>query len=223
MDQPAIGSQPGGSVQTDVRNRIARRAAADLPDGAYVNLGIGMPTLVADHRPPDREIIFHSENGLLGVGPAPTLEQLDPELINAGKMPVTLLPGAAIFHHNDAFIMMRGGHLDYALLGAYQVAENGDLANWITDSDARAPAVGGAMDLAVGAKQVWALMEHTTRDGRPRILHRCTYPLTAGGVVTRIYTELAVIDVRDRLYLRELSPGVSLDQVRAATGVRLYD
>ena len=204
-----------------LRVAIARRAAEDLPEGATVNLGIGLPTLVADHRPPDREIIFHSENGLLGVGPAPSPDQLDPELINAGKAPVTLLPGAAIFHHNDAFMMMRGGHLDYALLGAYQVGANGDIANWITDSDARAPAVGGAMDLAVGARQVWALMEHTTRDGKPRILARCTYPLTAAGVVTRIYTELAVIDVNDGLYVRELAAGVSFDHLQSLTGATL--
>ncbi len=205
---------------TDARNRIARRAALDLPDGAYVNLGIGIPTLAADHRPPDRDIIFHSENGLLGVGPAP-VSGADPDLINAGKGPVTLLPGAAIFHHNDAFAMIRGGHIHYALLGAYQVGENGDLANWITDSDARAPAVGGAMDLAVGAREVWALMEHVTRDGRPRILERCTFPLTAAGVVTRIYTELAVIDVHDGLRVRELAPGISFERLQSVTGARL--
>ena len=206
---------------TDTRNRIARRAASDLPEGAYVNLGIGIPTLVADHCPTGREVIFHSENGLLGVGPEPTLEQLDPELINAGKRAVTLVPGAAIFHHNDAFMMIRGGHIDYALLGAFQVAENGDLANWITNGTTRAPAVGGAMDLAVGARNVWVLMEHTTREGAPRLLERCTFPLTAQGVVSRIYTELAVIDVRDGLRLRDLSPGVAFDQVQALTGVPL--
>ncbi|WP_428391184.1 3-oxoacid CoA-transferase subunit B [Lichenicoccus sp.] len=206
---------------TDIRNRIARRAAADLPEGAYVNLGIGIPTLVADHCPIDREVIFHSENGLLGVGPEPTSEQLDPELINAGKRAVTLVPGAAIFHHNDAFMMIRGGHIDYALLGAFQVAENGDLANWITNGNTRAPAVGGAMDLAVGARNVWVLMEHTTREGAPRILERCTFPLTAQSVVSRIYTELAVIDVENGLRLRDLSPGVGFDQVQALTGVPL--
>ncbi len=210
-----------GTSNAQKRLAIARRAAQDLPEGAYVNLGIGLPTLVADHRPQDREIIFHSENGLLGMGPAPSPEALDPELINAGKAPVTLLPGAAIFHHNDAFMMMRGGHLDYALLGAYQVAANGDLANWITDSDARAPAVGGAMDLAVGARKVWALMEHATRDGQPRILERCTYPLTAAGVVSRIYTDLAVIDVQDGLHVRELSEGVSFDHLQSLTGALL--
>ena len=210
-----------GTRAAATRLAIARRAAQDLPEGAYVNLGIGLPTLVADHRPADREIIFHSENGLLGVGPAPAPDRADPELINAGKAPVSLLPGAAIFHHNDAFVMMRGGHLDYALLGAYQVAANGDIANWITDNDARAPAVGGAMDLAVGARQVWALMEHTTRDGKPRILERCTYPLTAAGVVTRIYTELAVIDVQDGLHVRELADGVDFNHLQSLTGALL--
>ncbi len=206
---------------SSARDRIAWRAAQDLPDGAYVNLGIGLPTLVADHPVEGREIIFHSENGLLGVGPAPSPDQIDMELINAGKAPVTLLRGAAIFHHNDAFMMMRGGHLDYALLGAFQVSAEGDLANWITDGDSKAPAVGGAMDLAVGAKQVWVLMEHTTRDGAPRLLERCTYPLTAPRCVRRIYTELAVIDVDRGLVVRELAPGVSFEDVQARTGVRL--
>jgi len=203
-----------------VRERIAQRAARDLPDGATVNLGIGLPTLVADHPQPDREILFHSENGLLGVGPAPTPEQLDPELINAGKSPVTLLRGAAIFHHNDAFMMMRGGHLDYALLGAFQVSAQGDLANWMTD-DGKPPAVGGAMDLAVGAKQVWVLMEHTTRDGTPRLVQSCTYPLTAARCVRRIYTELAVIDVEDGLVVREFAKDITLDEVCAKTGAPL--
>ena len=203
-----------------VRERIAQRAARDLPDGATVNLGIGLPTLVADQPQPDREILFHSENGLLGVGPAPTPEQLDPELINAGKSPVTLLRGAAIFHHNDAFMMMRGGHLDYALLGAFQVSAQGDLANWMTD-DGKPPAVGGAMDLAVGAKQVWVLMEHTTRDGTPRLVQSCTYPLTAARCVRRIYTELAVIDVEDGLVVREFAKDITLDEVCAKTGAPL--
>ncbi len=208
-------------MNTAIRHLIARRAARDLPEGAYVNLGIGLPTLVAEHRPADREIIFHSENGLLGVGPAPAPGEEDPDLINAGKMPVTLLPGAAIFHHNDAFMMMRGGHLDLALLGAFQVSATGDLANWMTDDTSKPPAVGGAMDLAAGAKQVWVLMEHTTRQGTPRLLDRCTYPLTASGVVRRIYTELAVIDVLPELVVRELAPGVSFDFLQAKTGTRL--
>ena len=205
----------------DIRNRIAARAARDLPEGAYVNLGIGLPTLVADHQVPGREIIFHSENGLLGVGPAPPAGQEDPDLTNAGQKPVTLLPGAAIFHHNDAFVMMRGGHLDYALLGAFQVSAAGDLANWMTDETTRAPAVGGAMDLAVGAKQVWVLMEHTTRQGAPRLVETCTYPLTAPNCVRRIYTELAVIDVGEHLVVRELADGISFDMLQARTEARL--
>ncbi len=205
----------------DARNRIAARAARDLPEGAYVNLGIGLPTLVANHQVPGREIIFHSENGLLGVGPAPPAGREDPDLTNAGKKPVTLLPGAAIFHHNDAFMMMRGGHLDYALLGAFQVSAAGDLANWMTDETTRAPAVGGAMDLAVGAKQVWVLMEHTTKQGAPRLVETCTYPLTAPGCVRRIYTELAVIDVGEHLVVRELAEGVSFDMLQSRTGAKL--
>ena len=207
--------------KSDTRIRIASRAAQDLPDGATVNLGIGLPTLVANHLPPGREILFHSENGLLGLGPAPAPNAIDPEMINAGKAPVTLLPGGAIFHHNDAFLMMRGGHLDYALLGAFQVSATGDLANWITDDPTMPPAVGGAMDLAVGAKQVWVLMEHLARDGSSRLMPRCTYPLTASNVVRRIYTELAVIDVLPELVVRELSAGVSFDFLQANTGVLL--
>ena len=207
--------------KSDTRIRIASRAAQDLPDGATVNLGIGLPTLVANHLTAGREILFHSENGLLGLGPAPAPNAIDPEMINAGKAPVTLLPGGAIFHHNDAFLMMRGGHLDYALLGAFQVSATGDLANWITDDPTMPPAVGGAMDLAVGAKQVWVLMEHMARDGTSRLMQRCTYPLTAPGVVRRIYTELAVIDVLPELVVRELSPGVSFEFLQAHTGVQL--
>lgn len=210
----------------DVRNRIAARAARDLPEGAFVNLGIGLPTLVADHQVAGREIIFHSENGLLGVGPAPQEGHEDPDLTNAGKKPVTLLAGASIFHHNDAFMMMRGGHLDYALLGAFQVSARGDLANWKTGETSRAPAVGGAMDLAVGARQVWVLMEHSTKQGAPRLVERCTYPLTAPGVVTRIYTELAVIDVGTPaqgggLFVRELADGVTFDYLQSHTAAML--
>ena len=198
----------------DLRNAIARRAARLLPDGAYVNLGIGLPTLVANYIPPDREIIFHSENGLLGLGPAPDESNFDPEMINAGKTPVTLLKGGAIFHHNDAFLMIRGGHLDYALLGAFQVSSRGDLANWATLGDNKAPAVGGAMDLAAGAREVWALMEHVTRTGAPRILDTCTYPLTAAGVVTRIFTDLATITIDDGLIVEHRVDPV--DQARGA-------
>ena len=205
----------------DLRNAIARRAARLLPDGAYVNLGIGLPTLVANYIPPDREIIFHSENGLLGLGPAPDESNFDPEMINAGKTPVTLLKGGAIFHHNDAFLMIRGGHLDYALLGAFQVSSRGDLANWATLGDNKAPAVGGAMDLAAGAREVWALMEHVTRTGAPRILDTCTYPLTAAGVVTRIFTDLATITIDDGPIVEEMTEGVSFDYLQSVTGAPL--
>ena len=205
----------------DLRNAIARRAARLLPDGAYVNLGIGLPTLVANYIPPDREIIFHSENGLLGLGPAPDESNFDPEMINAGKTPVTLLKGGAIFHHNDAFLMIRGGHLDYALLGAFQVSSRGDLANWATLGDNKAPAVGGAMDLAAGAREVWALMEHVTRTGAPRILDTCTYPQTAAGVVTRIFTDLATITIDDGLIVEEMTEGVSFDYLQSVTGAPL--
>ncbi len=205
----------------ELRNAIARRAARLLPDGAYVNLGIGLPTLVANYIPPDREIIFHSENGLLGLGPAPDESNFDPEMINAGKTPVTLLKGGAIFHHNDAFLMIRGGHLDYALLGAFQVSSRGDLANWATLGDNKAPAVGGAMDLAAGAREVWALMEHVTRTGAPRILDTCTYPLTAAGVVTRIFTDLATITINDGLIVEEMADGVTFDYLQSVTGAPL--
>ena len=168
---------------------MARRVGRDIPDGSYVNLGIGLPTLVGDVvSADDKEIVFHSENGILGMGPAPAPGEEDWELINAGKQPVTLLPGGAYFHHTDSFMIMRGGHIDVTVLGAFQVAENGDLANWATDNAHMPPAVGGAMDLAVGAKRVLVLMTHTTSDGRPKILRRCTYPLTAARVVHRVFT-----------------------------------
>ena len=204
------------------RDEIARRVGRDIPDGAYVNLGIGLPTLAANYVPVDREVIYHSENGLLGMGPAPKKGEEDPDIINAGKQPVTLLPGASIFHHTDSFAMIRGGHVGLALLGAMQVAANGDLANWSTGDEKFPPAVGGAMDLAAGAASVWALMEHTTRDGQPKILERCTYPLTAAGVVDRIYTNLAVIDVTDEgLLVREMAPGLTLEELQGKTGARL--
>jgi 3-oxoacid CoA-transferase B subunit len=201
---------------------VARRVAQDIPDGSYVNLGIGLPTLVADVVGPDKEIVYHSENGILGMGPAPAPGHEDPELINAGKQPVTLLPGGAIFHHTDAFVMMRGGHLDVSVLGAFQVSAGGDLANWATDDSAMPPAVGGAMDLAVGAKSVLVMTTHTTRDGRPKIVSRCTYPLTAAGVVDRIYTDLAVLEVvPGGLLVREVVHGTSRDELRSVTGAEL--
>jgi 3-oxoadipate CoA-transferase beta subunit len=204
------------------REQVARRVARDVPDGAYVNLGIGLPTLVANFVPGDREVIYHSENGILGMGPAPPAGQEDLDLINASKQFVTLLPGAAICHHTDAFAMIRGGHIDLALLGAFQVSANGDLANWSTGEGGAAPAVGGAMDLAAGAASVWVLMEHTSKSGAPKIVRQCTYPLTAPRVVNRIYTNMAVIDVtRDGLVVREIAPGFDFPALQRSTDADL--
>ena len=201
---------------------VARRIARDILDGSYVNLGIGLPTLVADVVGPDKEIVYHSENGVLGMGPAPAPGEEDPELINAGKQPVTLLPGGSFFHHTDAFMIMRGGHLDVSVLGAFQVSQTGDLANWATDEAAMPPAVGGAMDLAVGARRVLVMTTHTTRDGRPKLLPACTYPLTAAAVVDRVYTDLAVLDVGpEGFVVREVAPGVTPEGLQAVTGARL--
>src|SRR5579862_5201543 len=200
------------------RRQIAWRAAQDLADGAYVNLGIGLPTMVADYIPADREIVLHSENGILGVGPAPGANEIDLDLVNAGKQPVTLVTGGSYVHHTDSFLMIRGGHLDLALLGAFEVAENGDLANWTTDDPTFPPGVGGAMDLAVGAKEIRVLLEHNTRSGEPRLRKHCTYPLTAAGVVKRIYTNLAVIDVTpDGLLVREIVPDLDFDALQKLT------
>jgi 3-oxoadipate CoA-transferase, beta subunit len=204
------------------REQIAQRIARDIPDGAYVNLGIGMPTLVANHLPSDREIILHSENGILGMGPAPAKGAEDRDMINASKEPVTLLTGGAYFHHTDSFAMMRGGHLDIAVLGAFQVSESGDLANWHTGEPGAIPAVGGAMDLAVGAKHVWVMMEHVTKAGEPKIVPTCNYPLTGIGVVKRVYTDLAVIDIGPGgLAASRLVPGLSFDELQQLTGVPL--
>lgn len=204
------------------RDDIAKRAAADLWDGAVVNLGIGVPGLVANYVPPDREIVYHSENGILGVGPSPPAGAGDPDLINASKTLVTLMPGASIFHHTDSFLMIRGGHIDLALLGAMQVSVEGDLANWSTGDEKMPPAVGGAMDLAAGAGAVYVLMEHTTKEGGAKIVDRCTYPLTAKRVVKRIYTNLAVIDITpDGLVAREIAPGISFAELQAKTGAKL--
>ncbi|MBL8832154.1 MAG: 3-oxoacid CoA-transferase subunit B [Rhodospirillales bacterium] len=204
------------------REDIARRAAADLWDGAVVNLGIGVPSLVANYVPAGREIVYHSENGVLGVGPSPEAGKGDPDLINASKQLITLMPGASIFHHTDSFVMIRGGHIDLALLGAMQVSVEGDLANWSTGDEKMPPAVGGAMDLAAGARGVYVLMEHTTKDGSPKIVERCTYPLTAKRVVKRLYTNLAVIDVTPSgLVARELAPGLSFAELQGKTGAKL--
>jgi 3-oxoacid CoA-transferase B subunit len=208
-------------MRLDARD-VARRVARDIPDGAYVNLGIGLPTLVADCVGADKEVVYHSENGILGMGPAPTPGEEDPELINAGKQPVTLLPGGAFFHHTDAFLMMRGGHVDVTVLGAFQVSETGDLANWATDDASHPPAVGGAMDLAVGAKRVLVLTTHTTRSGEPKLLPRCTYPLTAAGVVDRVYTDLAVLDVTPEGFcVREMVAGLTHEDLQGATAAQL--
>ena len=204
------------------RDEIARRIALDIPEGSYVNLGIGMPTLVGNHLPKDREIFLHSENGVLGMGPAPARGEEDADLINAGKEPVTLLTGGAFFHHTDSFAMMRGGHLDIAVLGAFQVSVSGDLANWHTGGDA-IPAVGGAMDLAIGAKNVWVMMEHLTKEGASKLVERCSYPLTGIGVVKRIYTDLAVIEVTPRgLFASRLVAGLVFEELERLSGVPLH-
>lgn len=206
------------------RQDMARLAANDIPDGSYVNLGIGIPELVAQFLPEGREVIFQTENGLLGMGPAPAPGTEDPELINAGKKPVTAVPGAAFFHHADSFTMIRGGHIDVCVLGAMQVSEAGDLANWSTGDADAIPAVGGAMDLVAGVRTIFVITEHTTKTGAPKIVEKCTYPLTGRGVVGRIYTNLAVIDVTaGGLVVRETAPGVAFEEVRARTGANLVD
>lgn len=179
------------------RNQIAARVARDIPAGAYVNLGIGLPTLVANHIPADREVNLHTENGMLGFGPAPAKGDEDPDLINAGKQPVTELPGCAYFHHADSFAMMRGGHLDVCVLGAFQVSRHGDLANWHTGAPGAIPAVGGAMDLAIGAKNVYIMMDLLTKDGQSKLVQACTYPLTGMRCVSRVYTDMAVFDLKN--------------------------
>ncbi len=205
------------------RKQIAWRAAQDLDDGVYVNLGIGLPTLVADVLPEGREIVLQSENGVLGVGPAPGANEVDLDLVNAGKQPVTLLTGGSYVHHTDSFLMIRGGHLDLALLGAFEVAENGDLANWTTDDPTFPPGVGGAMDLAVGAREIRVLVEHMTRDGAPRLRKQCHYPLTASRVVRRIYTDFAVIDVTARGFVvREMVEDVDFDTLQQKTEATLH-
>jgi len=212
------------TVQALTRDQMAERLARDIPDGSYVNLGIGLPEKVANYLPPDKEIVLHSENGILGMGPEPAEEQADPELINAGKKPVTLVTGGAFFHHVDSFAIMRGGHLDISVMGGLQVSARGDLANWSLGRPGEPPAVGGAMDLAVGARQVFILMEHNTKDGAPKIVERCTYPLTGLGVVSRIYTDLAVIEVTgEGLVVRDVVAGLTMAALQDRTGARLVD
>ena len=197
------------------RRQLAWLAANEIPDGAYVNLGIGIPTLCADHMPSDKEVLLHSENGVLGFGPRPEEGEEDLDLVNAGKQPITMLKGGSYFVHSDAFAMIRGGHIDIAMLGAFEVSENGDLANWTTNNPTFPPGVGGAMDLAAGAKQVWALTEHITRDGKPKIVKNCSYPLTSSGCVKRIFTDFAIIDVSDAgLTVIGMMDGLSLEELQ---------
>lgn len=207
------------SYQRRSKDELARRVAQDIPDGSYVNLGIGQPTLVANHIPEGREIILHSENGILGMGPAPAAGNEDYDLINAGKQPVTLLPGGAFFHHADSFAMMRGGHLDVCVLGAFQVSTTGDLANWSTGEPGAIPAVGGAMDLAVGARQTWVMMDLLTKQGVSKIVAECSYPLTAIGCVKRIYTDLAAFECTPQgLRLVDLVDGLAFDELQRLVG-----
>ena len=204
------------------RAQMAALVAGDIADGAVVNLGIGLPTLVANHLPAGREVVLHSENGVIGMGPAPAAGAEDFDLINAGKQPVTLLPGGSFFHHADSFAMMRGGHLDVCVLGAFQVSAAGDLANWHTGAADAIPAVGGAMDLALGAKKTYVMMEHTTKTGEMKIVERCSYPLTGVGCVARIYTDLAVIDVTPRgLVVLAMADGLDHDALQRLTGAPL--
>jgi 3-oxoadipate CoA-transferase beta subunit len=200
------------------RDEMAARVGSDIPDGAVVNLGIGLPTAVANHFGPGKEVMLHSENGVIGMGPAPAAGDEDYDLINAGKQPVTLLPGGAFFHHADSFAMMRGGHLDVCVLGAFQVAANGDLANWHTGAPDAIPAVGGAMDLAIGARRTWVMMDYLSKDGSAKLVPRCTYPLTGVACVSRVYSDLAVIDLDGgAARVTALAPGLSLAELQALT------
>jgi 3-oxoadipate CoA-transferase beta subunit len=204
------------------REQMAQRAALDIPDGAYVNLGIGIPEKIAKYVPAGREVIYHTENGLLGMGPAPKPGQEDPDLVNAGKKQITAIPGAAYFHHADSFGMIRGGHIDICVLGAMQVSEAGDLANWSTGAADAIPAVGGAMDLVAGVETIYVLTQHCTKEDEPKLVKTCSFPLTGKAVVKRIYTDLAVIDVTpEGLRLVELAPGVDFEYVQQRTGCKL--
>ena len=205
------------------RTGMAARVAQDIPPGWYVNLGIGIPTLVADHVPADREVVLHSENGILGMGPAPEPHKENPWLINASTQRVSVRAGGSYVHHADSFAMVRGGHLDLCVLGGFQVAENGDLANWARSATETGRQIGGAMDLAVGAKRVWVVMEHTTKDAQPRLLRRCGYPLTAARCVSRVYTDLAVLDVTPQGFsVVDMVPGLSFGELQARTEAVLH-
>ncbi len=204
------------------RSGMAARAARDIPEGWVVNLGIGIPTGVADHVPLEREVIFHSENGVIGAGPAPPPDQVNPFLINAGVQHITLRVGASYVHQADSFAIARGGHLDLSVLGAFEVSETGDIANWAHSPDEPVKQVGGAMDLAIGARRLWVMMEHTTKAGAPRLKRRCSYPLTAKGTVQRVYTNLAVLDVTSRGFVvRDMIPGLTLEELQARTEARV--
>lgn len=206
------------------RQQLAARIAQDIPEGSYVNLGIGAPTLVADYLPRDQEIILHTENGMLGMGPSPAAGEIDPDLINAGKQPVIALAGAAYFHHADSFGMMRGGHLDVCVLGAFQVSQSGDLANWSTGAPGAIPAVGGAMDLAIGAKNVYVMTDLLAKSGESKLVDACTYPLTGVGCVTRVYTDHAVFDVTpDGFAVREAFGDNTIELLAELTGLELTD
>ncbi|MET3473652.1 3-oxoadipate CoA-transferase beta subunit [Novosphingobium sp. 1529] len=206
------------------RNALAARVARDIPEGAYVNLGIGAPTMVANFLPKEKDIFLQSENGLLGMGPAPEPEDIDWELINAGKQPVTILPGGSYFHHGDSFAMMRGGHIDICVLGAFQVSIHGDLANWHTGAPDAIPAVGGAMDLAIGARDVFVMMDLLTKSGESKLVRQCTYPLTGLACVSRVYTDVAIFDVGpDGAHVIEMVEGMTLDTLRALTGLELAE
>ena len=205
------------------RTDMAARLARDISEGWYVNLGLGLPTLIPDYIPEGREVVFHSENGVLGMGPVPPKDAVDTWLVNATKQNITLLKGASLFHHADSFGMIRGGHLDLCVLGAYEVAENGDIANWATNENDAIPAVGGAMDLSAGSRRLWVLMDHTTTEGAPRIVRRCSYPLTAAGVVKRVYTNLAVLEVTpDGFVVLDMAPGLSFESLQARTEAKLH-
>src|ERR1700685_1617443 len=205
------------------REQIAARLARDIPEGWDVNLGIGAPLKVADYVPTEREVIFHSENGILGMGPAPASDKINRWLINAGKQYITLRTGGSYMHHADSFALIRGGHLDLCVLGAFQVAENGDIANWSTSDNESAPAVGGAMDLAAGARRIWVMMDHTTKSGESRLVRRCTYPLTALGVVKCVYTNLAVLEVAgDGFAVRDMVPGLTLAALQDVTDAPVH-
>ena len=205
------------------RVSMAARAAQDIPEGWYVNLGIGIPTLIADHVPADREVVFHSENGILGMGPAPEKHKENPWLINASTQRISLRAGGSYMHHADSFGIVRGEHLDLCVLGGFQVAENGDLANWAQSANESGGQIGGAMDLAVGAKRVWVVMEHTTKDGHARILKRCSYPLTAESCVSRVYTNLAVMDLTPKGFVViDMAPNLNFDELQAQSDVTLH-